>query len=163
MYILASVTCDISDISDVFYHGTVGFFEKSATPDREPDYVSDSGSAYWYEPEGVYRLSDHWGRGVGSCDWHIGGYMGDSWLFDDGEMCGFSDWTWLRLKQRGIPMYDADLEGCDSYKGDLDANLHLLALGSIVFDGETYAFDWSDDRGLWEASKVAEADPRILR
>lgn len=36
-----------------------------------------SGSMYWYTEEGVYRLSNHWGEGVGSSNWYLdGGWVG---------------------------------------------------------------------------------------
>lgn len=41
-------------------------------PDREPDYKSGSGSEYWYEKDGVYRRSNHWGN-VASCWWLLNG------------------------------------------------------------------------------------------
>ena len=41
-------------------------------PDREPDYKSKSGSEYWYEKDGVYRRSNHWGN-VASCWWLLDG------------------------------------------------------------------------------------------
>lgn len=37
---------------------------------RTPDYVSNSGSRYWYTADRVYRLSDHWGD-VASCYWPL--------------------------------------------------------------------------------------------
>ena len=37
---------------------------------REPDYISESGSKYWYTEAGVVRCSDHWGR-VASCAWQL--------------------------------------------------------------------------------------------
>jgi hypothetical protein len=43
-------------------------------PHRKADFTSNSGSRYWRTREGVYRLSDHWGESIRSCDW---------WLFDD--------------------------------------------------------------------------------
>ena len=37
---------------------------------EKPDFVSPSGSRYWYTPKGVYRQSSHWGV-VGTCIWVV--------------------------------------------------------------------------------------------
>ena len=34
----------------------------------EPNYISKSGSIYWYTEKYLYRLSNHWGQ-VASCEW----------------------------------------------------------------------------------------------
>ena len=36
------------------------------TGNQKPDHVSPSGSQYFYEKNGVFRLSDHWGRAANS-------------------------------------------------------------------------------------------------
>lgn len=55
-----------------FFVGTEADFVPCAMPNRKPDYISDSGSKYWYEKGGVIRSSNHWGY-VASCNWTIGG------------------------------------------------------------------------------------------
>lgn len=40
---------------------------------RPADFVSPSGSMYWRSEHGVYRLSDHWGLGIRSCNWWLRG------------------------------------------------------------------------------------------
>lgn len=58
---------------DNFYLNTFARFFSvglGSVPSRPCDYVSASGSMYWYENDGVYRLSDHWGH-VASCYWPI--------------------------------------------------------------------------------------------
>lgn len=56
-----------------FFEATAAVFDICETPDRTPDFVSGSGSAYWYENGGVVRCSDHWGYGIASCNWWIRG------------------------------------------------------------------------------------------
>lgn len=58
---------------DNFYLATMADWSPCERPNREPDHESNSGSCYWYTPEGVIRESDHWGQGVASCDWYIDG------------------------------------------------------------------------------------------
>ena len=58
---------------DTFFKNTYADWEMvKKHPDREPDYKSSSGSEYWYEKEGVYRRSNHWGN-VASCWWLLNG------------------------------------------------------------------------------------------
>ena len=83
--------------------------ENPEHPSGMPDYRSGSGSEYWYTPEGVYRLSDHWGAGVGTCQWSIeGDAVSSSWNDRNGERCGFCKWEdfesmgyWLTIKDDG--------------------------------------------------------------
>ncbi len=54
-----------------FHNFTTAVFTPCVKPDREPDFVSDSGSEYWDLGDRVVRLSDHWGW-VKSCSWTFG-------------------------------------------------------------------------------------------
>ena len=53
---------------DDFHKSTFAEFKVAHMPSREPDFISESGSKYWYTYKGVYRHSDHWGE-VRSCVW----------------------------------------------------------------------------------------------
>ena len=75
-----------------FYMGTIASFESCEIPQRPSDYVSYSGSTYWYDTDGVYRYSDHWGSGVSSCTWYLDDYVDSSYEYDDGWSCGFAKW-----------------------------------------------------------------------
>ena len=48
----------------MFYQNTKATFRGCQVPKRQPDYISDSGSKYWYgeNKNGKYliRLSNHW-------------------------------------------------------------------------------------------------------
>lgn len=55
---------------------------------REPDFVSRSGSQYWYTNSGVYRKSDHWGRRIGTCEWYIDGCSYDELV----SIIGYCRW-----------------------------------------------------------------------
>lgn len=55
-----------------FYKATVADWNRCEIPERDPDYVSFSGSAYWDYGNRVRRLSDHWGE-VASCKWLLTG------------------------------------------------------------------------------------------
>ena len=98
--------------SDNFYHNSIGYWEPSEQPNHESDYQSYSNnyqsfSEYWYEPEGVYRRSDHWGRNVASCSWFYdllyrgeNTYYGeqDNLEFYDEPVTGFIPWEDLKAK-----------------------------------------------------------------
>jgi len=45
-------------------------------PQRPADFMSPSGSQYWNNKFGVYRLADHWGQGIRSCNWYLRGFDG---------------------------------------------------------------------------------------
>ena len=55
-----------------FYRATVADWSRCEIPDRNPDFVSYSGSAYWDYGNRVRRLSDHWGN-VATCKWLLKG------------------------------------------------------------------------------------------
>lgn len=62
-----------------FFISTIANFVKCDKPERNPDFISISGSCYWNEEVKVIRWGDHWGL-VGSCFWQLWG--------DDYNECG---------------------------------------------------------------------------
>ncbi len=54
-----------------FYDNTVAIFEEIKKPRTAPDYISESGSRYWYKKDGLIRGSNHWGNRVANCDWAL--------------------------------------------------------------------------------------------
>jgi len=40
-------------------------------PSGNPDYISVSGSEYWYVDEYVYRRADHWNANIATCSWFL--------------------------------------------------------------------------------------------
>lgn len=58
---------------DNFYKGTKADFKeimKAGIPKRKPDFVSDSGSKYWFTANSVIRQSNHWGE-LDTCKWTL--------------------------------------------------------------------------------------------
>ncbi|RZJ64224.1 MAG: hypothetical protein EOO50_16375 [Flavobacterium sp.] len=53
-----------------FHKNTFCVFRATAIPRRKPDFVSRSGSRYWFSDEGVTRHSNHWGRAA-KCKWRL--------------------------------------------------------------------------------------------
>lgn len=57
----------------------------------EPGYLFETpeiSSAYWYDDNGVFRLSDHWGT-CRTCEWHL-----NREIINDGKVrVGYSTWT----------------------------------------------------------------------
>lgn len=66
-----------------FYIGTAANFIVCKNPERNPDYISKSGSAYWDEGDRVIRWSDHW-HIVGSCYWQ-------NWALNNETDCSFGE------------------------------------------------------------------------
>ena len=67
------------------------FTEVSLTviQERLPDFESESGSKYYYTDEGIYRLSNHWGR-LGNSKWRLteNGLQGSSKI-----KLGYASWN----------------------------------------------------------------------
>lgn len=53
-----------------FFLATQALFQQCTKRTDEPDFVSPSGSRYWFTQEGVYRQSNHWGF-VRTCRWFV--------------------------------------------------------------------------------------------
>lgn len=104
-----------------FFTFTKGDFEPAAAPDREPDYKSD-GSSYWFTDKGVYRRSDYWGPGVGSCTWTVGGHE----TFGPVQLTGYIPWD-------GFETSDATIKVSHPF-GALDYD----ALGARPLDKGSY-------------------------
>ncbi|MEO1585411.1 MAG: hypothetical protein AAFR96_12685 [Planctomycetota bacterium] len=63
----------LTDFSN-FHEATFVDYEACETPDRPPDFISRSRSAYWDLGDRVVRHSDHWGR-VSRCLWLLDGFQ----------------------------------------------------------------------------------------
>ena len=55
----------------------------------ESNYKSKSGSGYCFTEEGVYRISNHWGR-VANCRWHLISKIKNP---NQKERVGYAKWT----------------------------------------------------------------------
>jgi len=74
-----------------FFYATEAYWFRCELPDRHPDYVSFSGSAYWDCGDRVIRFSDHWGI-VKTCTW----YLNNKSFEKVGSLCGdcfYGDFT----------------------------------------------------------------------
>ena len=104
-----------------YYMGTEAIFDRCERPNRPADYVSESGSAYWYGDDGVIRESDHWGYEVASCNWYLGENDGMSAWAWEGTACGFCAWAdFERNAERDLEVVvygvdEADAENHDYY------------------------------------------------
>ena len=59
---------------------------------RRLNYRSESGSTYYYTKQGVYRLSNHWGRAA-KCNWRL---ISDFPAEIDDLRLGYADWIDFR-------------------------------------------------------------------
>lgn len=57
--------------------------------EKVADFVSKSGSEYFYTEEGVYRFSTHWGRAA-TCRWRL---QQDEVAFKNKKQLGYAKWT----------------------------------------------------------------------
>ncbi|OYU81203.1 MAG: hypothetical protein CFE23_05405 [Flavobacterium sp. BFFFF1] len=85
-----------------------------------PQYKSQSGSSYFFRDNGVYRLSDHWGRAA-NCKWRL---QSDSADKSRGMRLGFALWTSFHPDNDTEKLYyiDVDTQGQAHYqhKGHAD-------------------------------------------
>jgi hypothetical protein len=113
-----------------FFQNTVAQFSRAALPGHEPDFVSDSGSAYWDMGDHVVRSSDHWvGQGdctsQASCIWSYAEYLSDGeWATG---ACLYSEFRRRHKIPVMIGLQDADR----------DLARHMLAHGGAVDDRAT--------------------------
>ena len=61
----------------------------SEIENTKPSYKSKSGSVYYFNDEGVYRFSNHWGRAA-NCRWRL---ISSEKIKSQTEKCGFAKWT----------------------------------------------------------------------
>lgn len=80
---------------DNFYISTYASFTKlNDTPNRKADFVSSSGSKYWYTDEGVIRQSDHWTEDIRSCSWLLEDEeIASDFINPDFTAIGFCAWN----------------------------------------------------------------------
>lgn len=83
-----------------FYLATVADWSRCEIPERLPDYVSFSGSAYWDCGDRVKRLADHWGD-VASCRWFIEGTIFP--IFICGE-CHYEEFRSMKVFEHVEPV-----------------------------------------------------------
>lgn len=75
-----------------FFKNTYCIFKAvdiSLLKDKKPDFISKSGSQYFYTKEGVYRISSHWGRAA-TCKWRL---QVTTPISQNGAKAGFAKWT----------------------------------------------------------------------
>jgi hypothetical protein len=88
-----------------FHDATRAVFHQipfEAIGNRQPDFVSPSGSMYWRTATGVYRLADHWGIGIRRCDWYLRTFAGEK---GDGPALGFCAYDHFRRDVYEVARY----------------------------------------------------------
>lgn len=74
-----------------FHKNTYCLFQQvtiDTLPKTVPDYLSESGSKYYFTTEGVFRISTHWGRAA-NCRWRL---ISNSMYKNQQEVCGYARW-----------------------------------------------------------------------
>lgn len=113
--------------------------------EKDPDYTSDSGSKYWYTDKGVYRLSDHWGFGVGSCDWLLNEDPELSWRDESGKRLGYADFSEFKdTSNNSFPEIFEILTEKDANIGDKDQE-SLVTYYNYMSDKDELPTDFMQD------------------
>lgn len=100
-----------------YFNNTTALFTEVEKPNREADYISESGSKYWYEETGVFRESDHWGE-ISQCYWSLVD-SNFKHILNNEINCGFSEWEYFRpstcIYDLEIGVYSTILGGIKTY------------------------------------------------
>ncbi len=73
---------------------------------QTPGYKSKSGSSYYFSPDGVYRLSDHWGRAA-RCKWRLEPMPQPA----RGKRLGFAHWSSFHRDNETEKLYYIEWSG----------------------------------------------------
>jgi hypothetical protein len=120
-----------------FFERTMVMYEECEKPNRKPDFVSDSGSQYWYTKKGVTRRSNHWGNGVYNCDWPIhlknGRYIyGRDWQYcmsSNKVRNGFARWEDYMCKPRLLKIKRKEVVTCFN---------NVIGRDIVIVDGKQF-------------------------
>jgi len=74
---------------------------------KKYDYKSRSGSVYYFTEDGVYRLSDHWGRAA-HCKWRLESYVPTNAKLK----LGFALWTSFHWDNDAEKLYFINADFC---------------------------------------------------
>lgn len=156
---------------DTFHWGTEAWFRRVGELEMQdilkhgPTTVSDSGSQYWCLGHGVYRLSDHWGRKVGTCDWFLEGQSpsDSSFSFNEGEVMGYADWEDFKLKTEEVKAYDRSLPQSQQYIGDYRITFEDVNDGVAVIDGEFFNVEKDKVRDQYKLVKESSMANKVAK
>lgn len=88
---LCAMTCKSYNRHNFHKHTFCIFQEVDRTvlDPLQPQYTSKSGSTYYFTEEGVYRVSNHWGRAA-NCKWRLATISSQRY---SGKVVGYAAWT----------------------------------------------------------------------
>lgn len=98
----------VADKDTFFYNTMCDWKSRKSRPKGKPDYVSRTrdgrvSSEYWYTDDGVIRGSNHWGKGVASCDWIVDGNRAQKYGLSKGEkIYAKASWGDFVFKTRSV-------------------------------------------------------------
>ena len=98
----------VADKDTLFYNTMCDWKSRKSRPKGKPDYVSRTrdgrvSSEYWYTDDGVIRGSNHWGKGVASCDWIVDGNRAQKYGLSKGEkIYAKASWGDFVFKTRSV-------------------------------------------------------------
>ena len=88
---LCAMTCKSYNRHNFHKHTFCIFQEVDRTvlDPLQPQYTSKSGSTYYFTEEGVYRVSNHWGRAA-NCKWRLATISSQRY---SGKVVGYANWS----------------------------------------------------------------------
>ena len=109
--------------------------ELVSMPERLPDFYSKSGSSYFYQVEGVYRMSNHWGK-AGNSKWRLLPLEQDKNLPNRRKKLGFAGWEEFHEDNSADKLYfiELDFKNEDvhfNHKNNLKENQEVVLRNSL--------------------------------
>ena len=119
---------------DNFFDATFADFKSCKVQTKKPDFISASGSKYWFTKGGVIRESDHWGVNIASCDWFIDG---NSFRDTKREKTKFGFCSWKGFFEKISYKFEAGKRlfvgnACSDIKTYMDVRQKTLLLKSLI-------------------------------
>ena len=131
IFVAENLTITKMNTSQNFFLATAANFKSCKTPTTPPDFVSESGSEYWYTQDGVYRQSNHWGGKIATCSWFIDGESSHSII------TGFCAWDAFR-SELGLQFATTWLEYLSAWISENDRIMSASAKNARQGSGQVY-------------------------
>lgn len=139
-----------------FKHTFCDWKSVERVPEQKADYISKSGSSYFFTSDGVYRIANHWGRAA-NCRWRLLssrkvsqinqiGYANwtDFYPNNDADLFYFIEVDWKNRTAKYQHKF-TDIKG-DSFYRSAISTVKRIQLISSVFEDDSWAkyLDYED-------------------
>lgn len=121
--------------TDNFHSYTFANYRRvESAPARPADFVSDSGSEYWYEGGRVVRRSNHWGANISTAHWMLDGTTSREVAVGVADLSDFHPVA----QGKGLPTDGAYVFHLVNVRGELVTISAEVQGGSLCVNGEPF-------------------------